>query len=66
MNYEKLWNKLKSHLAIEESDLDKHDVVELMDMFERNDTESNTNRTSIENDKRFEKTKTGKYNPKTF
>jgi hypothetical protein len=66
MNYQKIWNKLKDHLKIEESDLDKHDVLDLMDRFERAD-ESNESRTNLENNGLFEKSeKTGNYNPKPF
>lgn len=66
MDYEKLWKKLKGHIEIEESDLTKHDVLDLMEMFEDREVQSDKNRTNLGNNPLFEKSETGNYNPKPF
>ena len=64
MDYEKLWNKLKNHTSLCKS-ISKNQLLEKMDSLEK-EIENNENRTNLENNRLFEKSETGMYNPKPF
>lgn len=64
MDYEKLWNKLKNHTSSCKS-ISKDQLLEKMGSLEK-EIENNQNRTNLENNRLFEKSETGTYNPKPF
>lgn len=67
MNYRKLWNKLRVKIINDDTlNCSCTRVLELMDEFEHIRDESNEDKSSVPDDRFFEKSETGNYNPKPF
>lgn len=65
MNYRKLWNKLRVSI-VNDKTLNSKKVLSLMNEFEHIRDESNEDKSSVPDDRFFEKSETGNYNPKPF